>query len=675
MVLMVGSSLLAAATLGLLAAEPKAPPQKSGIDKSFVDSSVRPQDDLFRHVNGKWLKEVPIPADRSVDGAFYKLRDQSEANLRTIIEQSTQASGSASSDARKVGDLFASFMNEDKIEALGLTAIKADLDMIQAISDKPGLIRAFATLGKMGADIPFGMGVDTDAKKSDQYIVQLGQGGLGLPDESYYRLEKFAPIREAYVGHIRKMFELAGLTTPSAAAQEIMGLETKLAKENWDRVKNRDDTLTYNKKTRKELDELTPGFDWALFFETTGARQIKDVVVRQPSYFTAMARATDEVPLSLWKTWLTWSVLRNAAPLLSKALVDENFAFQGKVLTGAQELRPRWKRGVGVVEGALGEVVGKLYVEKHFPPAAKARMQQLVTNLTEAYRRGILALEWMSPETKKKALEKLARFNPKIGYPDKWRDYAKLEIRRDDLVGNMKRASAFEVDRALNKLGQPVDRLEWMMTPQTVNAYYNPGMNEIVFPAAILQPPFFDIDADDAVNYGGIGAVIGHEIGHGFDDQGAKFDGEGNMNDWWTDADRKEFVNRSKMLIDQYSAFEPAQLPGQHVNGELTIGENIGDLGGLTIALKAYKISLEKAESPMLDGLTGEQRLFIGWAQVWRSKYRDAEISRRLTTDPHSPAEFRCNGIVRNIPEFYQAFGVKQGDKLYVAPEKRVKIW
>jgi putative endopeptidase len=655
--------------------EPPASALRSGIDKTFVDSKVRPQDDLFRHVNGKWLAESPIPADRAMDGAFYKLRDKSEADLRAIIEETAKNPGEPGSEARKVGDLFASFMDEARANELGLAPLKEDLAEIEAIHDKAGLIKTIAKLGRTGVDGPFGGGVDTDAKQSDRYILYLSQGGIGLPDESYYRLEKFKPIRDAYLAHIAKVFELAKIEDAKNAAEGIVKLETRLAKDHWDRVKSRDDTLTYNKKNRKELAELTPGFNWSLWFEGTKARGIEEVIVRQPSYFTAMAKAIDEVPIPQWKLWLTWSLLRDSAPFLSKPFVDENFNFYGKTLTGTQELKPRWKRGVATVEAALGEVVGKLYVAKHFTPAAKARMQKLVANLIEAYRQDIQSLEWMSPVTKKKALEKLAKFTPKIGYPDKWRDYSALEIRRDDLVGNRKRSNAFETDRLLAKLGKPVDRAEWQMTPQTVNAYYNPGMNEIVFPAAILQPPFFDLEADDAVNYGGIGAVIGHEIGHGFDDQGSKFDGDGNMNDWWTDSDRKEFEARANKLIDQYNGFEPPEVPGQHVNGALTIGENIGDLGGLTIAYKAYKIALGNNSAPVLDGLTGDQRYFIGWAQVWRAKYRPAELTRRLATDPHSPAEFRCNGTIRNVPEFFQAFGIKEGDKLWLAPDRRVQIW
>ncbi len=537
-----------------LAAMP--PANRSGIDKSTFGTDIRPQDDLYRHVNGKWLAEAKIPADRPIDGSFYKLRDQAEADLRAIIE-STSAQGGAAprSEAQQVGDLYASFLDEALVERFGITPIKDELAKVAAIADKPSLIRTMARLQRVGGDGLLGLSVDTDAKKSDRYIVLLSQSGIGLPDESYYRDPKFKAIRDAYVVHLATMLDLAGVSDPGNVAVHVISLESRLAQNHWDRVKSRDDTLTYNKLDRAGLAALAPGFDWGVWFETIGAKGIGEVIVRQPSYFTAMAKALDEVPLDHWKEWLAWDVIRTNAPFLSKPFVDEHFAFYGKTLTGAQENRPRWKRGVAVVESALGEAVGKLYVAKHFPPAAKARMQDLVKNLTEAYRQDIQTLDWMGPETKRKALAKLAKFNPKIGYPDKWRDYSSLEIRRDDLAGNIRRAASFELDRQLGKLGKPVDKLEWIMTPQTVNAYYNPGMNEIVFPAAILQPPFFDLDADDAVNYGGIGAVIGHEIGHGFDDQGSKYDGDGNMNDWWTDSDRKEFDKRAKMLIDQYNSY------------------------------------------------------------------------------------------------------------------------
>jgi putative endopeptidase len=652
-----------------------APSPKSGVDRTYLDPSIRPQDDLFRHVSGKWLATAPIPPDRSLDGAFYSLRDKAEADLRAIIEQATRVSDPSLIEARKVGDLYGSFLDEAAVESLGIKPIQDDLALIDAIQDKAGLVKAMGKLAPTGGDIAFAAGVSTDAKQSDRYAVYLEQAGLGLPDESYYRLPNFQKIRDAYVAHLQKLFELAGAADPAGSAAKVFALETLIAKEHWDRVKRRDSTLTYNKLTREALATLMPGFDWDAFATEAGFKLPETVIVREPSFFAGLAKLLDSQPVADWKAWLKARTLDGRAALLSKPFADEDFAFHGKILTGAQEIKPRWKRGVAVVEAAMGEAVGRIYVSRHFPPEAKARMARLVANLVEAYRIDIESLEWMSSATKAKALEKLARFTPKIGYPDKWRDYSKLEIRRDDLVGNVRRASRFEFDRDFAKLGTPVDRLEWQMTPQTVNAYYNPGMNEIVFPAAILQPPFFDLTADDAVNYGGIGAVIGHEIGHGFDDQGSKYDGEGNMKDWWTEADRKEFESRAKKLIDQYSGYEPAQLPGQHVNGALTIGENIGDLGGLTIALKAYKLALGSSPAPVLDGLTGDQRFFFGWAQVWRAKYRDAELIRRLTTDPHSPAEFRCNGVIRNVPGFYEAFGLKEGDKLWLPPDQRVVIW
>jgi putative endopeptidase len=651
-------------------------PARSGIDPSGFDRSVRPQDDFFRYVNGGWIARTEIPADRPLYGSFVELLDKSEADLRAIIEEAAAKTSEApGSEVRKIGDLFASFMDEDRANRLGKKPIEGDLARIDAIHDKAGLTRVLADLQREGGTGLFGAFVTTDAKRSDQYILYLNQGGLGLPDESYYRDPKFKPIREKYETHIAKLLELAGVPNPKEAAARVMAVETSLAKHHWDRVKNRDRTLTYNKKDRQALEEISRGFDWTAWFEGYGAKDVGEVVVRQPAFFTAMVGLLKTIPLDDWKVWMKWHLLHEAAPVLSKPFVDENFAFFGRTLTGAPVNRPRWKRGVAFVAEAMGEAVGKEYVARRFPPEAKTRMKELVANLTAAYQENITDLPWMSPDTRRKALEKLAKFHPKIGYPDKWRDYSKLDTSRDDLAGNARRAMAFEVARNLGKLGKPVDRGEWTMTPQTVNAYYNSGMNEIVFPAAILQPPFFDMNADDAVNYGGIGAVIGHEIGHGFDDQGSKSDGDGNMVNWWTDPDRKAFESRTKMLIDQYSGFEPAQLPGQKVNGALTIGENIGDLGGLSIAYKAYKRSLKGKEAPVIDGLTGDQRFFVGWAQVWRSKYRDAELSRRLATDPHSPTEFRCNGVLRNLPEFYSAFDVKEGDKLWLPPDRRVRIW
>jgi putative endopeptidase len=660
----------------LLADDPKVKVARAGAKHEGFDASIRPQDDFFRHVNGGWIAKTEIPPDRPAYGSFFQLRDKSESSLRAIIDESAANTGSAEgSEARKIGDLYASFMNEARADGLGKKPIEADLARVDAITDKSALIPTIASFQREGITGLFLAGVAPDFKKSDQYILYLNQSGLSLPDEAYYREDNFKPIREKFVAHVEKMFELAGFPEPKAEAARVMAVETALAKNHWDRVKIRDRTLTYNKMDRKALDSLSPGIDWNAWFSTIGSAKIDELVVRQPDYFKALSTILAATPLADLKAWLKWQVLSDAAPLLSKPFVEENFKFFEKTLTGAPEMKPRWKRGVALVEVALGEALGKLYVAKHFPPAAKERMKELVANLIEAYRDDIRSLDWMSAETRKRALEKLAKFTPKIGYTEKWRDYSTLQIDRDDSVGNARRAAVFEQARNLAKLGKPVDRQEWGMTPQTVNAYYNPSMNEIVFPAAILQPPFFDMKADDAFNYGAIGAVIGHEIGHGFDDQGAKFDGDGNMIDWWTEPDLKEFKSRARKLIEQYNSYEPKQLPGHKVNGALTIGENIGDLGGLSIAYKAYRRSLKGHEPPVIEGSTGDQRFFIGWALAWRSKSRDAEIARRLAVDSHSPAEFRCNGVLRNIPEFYAAFGVKEGDKLWLAPEHRVRIW
>ncbi len=582
-------------------------------------------------------------------------------------------------EAQKVGDLYASFLDEQRADELGLSPVQEHLERALTLDTPEALIERLGELSRTGVDGVFGSYVDTDAKQPDRYVVNLVQGGLGLPDESYYREERYAAVRAGYVNHLSAMFELGGLDDAARRADEVMALETRLAASHWDRVKSRDESLTYNSMTFAELASSTPGFDWPRFLVGVTERDdvLDNVVVRQPSYLTAMAEALREIDIESWRSWLAANVLRAHAPYLGKEIVEEHFGFYGRTLSGIPENRERWKRGVSVVEGSLGEALGRLYVTRHFPPEAKERMLSLVDNLIEAFRQDIQALDWMSPETKIRALEKLEKFTPKIGYPDKWRDYSSLRIERDDLVGNVHRAHAFELDRNLAKIGQPVDRLEWFMTPQTVNAYYNPGMNEIVFPAAILQPPFFfaDHDVDDAVNYGGIGAVIGHEIGHGFDDQGSKYDGDGALVDWWTADDRAEFDGRTKRLIAQYDELEPQQVPGHKVNGALTVGENIGDLGGLTVAHKAYLISLDGASPLVIDGFTGLQRLFLSWAQVWQGKGRDEEVIRRLAVDPHSPAEHRCNAVVRNLAEFYEAFDVREGDALWLPEGERVRIW
>lgn len=647
----------------------------SGLDLKFVDAATRAQDDLFEHVNGRWLAEYDIPADRAVDGAFRTLYDRAEEHVRDIIQVAADSSPAPGSDAAKIGDLYSSFLDADAIEAAGTAPIADELAAVADATDSEALARVLGTLQRTGVGGAVAHYVDTDSKKSDRYLVHFSQSGLGLPDESYYREDEHAQVREQYAEHIGAMFALAGV---SRSAASVLDLETALAAGHWDVVKRRDADLSYNLTTLASLRADAPGFEWGAWIEGLGAdadRHFAEIVVRQPEFLTTFAELWSTRSLDDWKAWATWRILHSRAPYLTSAIVDENFAFYGRTLTGTETNRERWKRGVSLVQDLMGEAVGKLYVQKHFPADSRTRMQELVANLVEAYRRNISDLEWMSPETRTAALAKLDKFTPKIGYPDTWRDYSSLLIDPSDVVGNYRRGYEAEYQRDLDKLGGPVDRGEWFMTPQTVNAYYNPGMNEIVFPAAILQPPFFDPDADDAANYGGIGAVIGHEIGHGFDDQGAKYDGDGNLVDWWTDSDRSEFGKRTTALIEQYDSFEPKALPGHHVNGKFTIGENIGDLGGLSIAVEAYKISLNGSAAPEIDGLTGLQRVFFGWAQVWRTKARDAEALRRLSIDPHSPPEFRCNGVVRNLDSFHEAFEVTEQDALYLDPQQRVRIW
>ena len=657
----------------------------SGIDLTALDPDTRPQDDLFRHVNGRWLATHQIPADRSMDGAFRALHDQAEEHVRAIIEDSAAKGEAASGVERKVGDLFASFMDSDVVQAAGIAPLAEDLDLIRSAVGRDGLITALGALQRTGAASATGFWVDNDAKDPERYVVYLYQSGLGLPDESYYREEQHAQTLAAYQPHVARMLLLGGWSASQEAADDdaarVVALEKRLAASHWDVVKDREADLTYNPMTLGELAELAPGFDWAAWVRAIGAPAgaLDQIVMREPDFAVGLAQAWVEEDPGTWGDWLAYHAISARAPYLSDELVEANFDFYGRRLTGAQELRERWKRGVSLVEGAMGEAVGEVYVARHFPPSHKARMDELVANLVAAYRESIESLEWMGADTRAKAITKLEKFNPKIGYPIRWRDYENLEIDRSDLLGNVRRANAFELDRELAKIGKPMDRDEWFMTPQTVNAYYNPGMNEIVFPAAILQPPFFDPEAEDAANYGGIGAVIGHEIGHGFDDQGSKYDGDGRLEDWWTEQDRAEFERRTAALIAQYDAYRPAQLPedGPHVNGSLTIGENIGDLGGLSIGLQAYRIALGTPleEAPVIDGLTGVQRVLLSWAQVWQAKGRDEEVVRRIATDPHAPNEFRCNGVVRNLPEFHEAFDVKPGDALYLAPEERVRIW
>jgi putative endopeptidase len=658
---------------------------RSGIDLSYVDENARPQDDLFGHVNGRWLTDYDIPADRATDGAFRHLYDRAEEQVRDLIIEASEQAADDGTDAQRIGDLYASFLDEDTVERRGTQPLHDELRLIDEATDSAALAAAIGALQRAGVGGGVGLFVDTDAKDSTRYLVHLNQSGIGLPDESYYRDEQHAEVLAAYPVHIARMFGLVfggdGPADPQdydKIAARIVALETKLAAAHWDVVKRRDADLTYNLRTFAELQNEAVGFDWTGWVGALGgtSTSLAELVVRQPDYLTAFAELWHSVDIDDWKLWASWRVIRARAGWLTDDIVAADFDFYGRLLTGAEQIRDRWKRGVSLVESLMGDAVGKLYVERHFPPDAKSRIDALVENLQEAYRLSISELAWMTPQTRERALAKLNKFTAKVGYPAKWRDYSALVIERGDLYGNYQRGYAVNHDRELAKLGGPVDRDEWFMTPQTVNAYYNPGMNEIVFPAAILQPPFFDAEADDAANYGGIGAVIGHEIGHGFDDQGAKYDGDGNLVDWWTDDDRTEFGARTKALIEQYEAYTPRALTnGHHVNGAFTVGENIGDLGGLSIALLAYQLSLNGSPAPVIDGLTGVQRVFFGWAQVWRTKSRDAEAIRRLATDPHSPPEFRCNGVLRNMDAFYDAFEVAEDDALFLAPAHRVRIW
>jgi putative endopeptidase len=658
-------------------------PITSGIPTEELSGDVRPQDNLYRYMNENWMKRTPIPADRAGYGNFDKLREDSEAAIREIVEEAGAENESV--ETQKFRDLYASFMDQERVDALGAEPLSDDLALVDRVTTLDELVTATGELQRGGLSGFFGVFVDNDPGNPERYLVFLEQGGISLPNENYYREEQFASVRDAYVIHIQRMLELAGLDDAPARATRVFDLETEIARRHWDNVTTRDSEKTYNPMEWDSVRDLfiaglptgsgTVSLDqWASAF---GAPEhaFSEVVVREPSFFRDLGELFDDAHLDSWRDWLRWKVVHGYASYLSAEFVDEQFDFYGRTLTGAPELRERWKRGVSLVEGVLGEAVGQIYVERHFPPVSKTRMDELVANLVEAYRQSISTLEWMTPATRERALEKLAAFTPKIGYPAKWRDYSALSVDKSDLIANVRASNEFEFRRELAKIGAPIDRDEWFMYPQTVNAYYNPGFNEIVFPAAILQWPFFDAKSDDAANYGGIGAVIGHEIGHGFDDQGSKFDGTGKLTDWWEPADRDAFEARTRSLIDQYNALSPEETPGQHVNGALTIGENIGDLGGLGIAWKAYRIALNGKEPPVIDGLTGAERFFLSWAQVWQYKARPEEVARRLAIDPHSPPEFRCNQIVRNIDEFYETFNVTESDSLWLEPDQRVTIW
>ena len=648
----------------------------SGVEQANFDTSVRHQDDFYYSVNGHWLANTPIPADKSNYGAFTVLYEQSQNALKAIIDEAAAKPNKvAGSSEQKVGDFYASYMNTDLIEQLGVTPLTEPLAEIGLAKDHNDVATLMGKLLVSGVQIPFGFYVNNDAKNSSQYAVYLYQSGLTLPDRDYYLKddEKFVANRAAMKAYVQALLSQAGYSNSERAATNVAEIEHFIAQSQWTRTESRDANKSYNKMDKMALQQAVTNFDFVQFAVGADIEKVNEVIVRQPSYFQKFGEQFNKFSVEQWQDYMAFHVVDSYAELLNQELVDLHFGFHGKTLMGIEEQKPRWKTAVDAADQVIGELVGKEYVKKHFKPEAKARMEQMIQNLIKGFEVSINELEWMTPATKVAAQEKLAKFTYKIGYPDKWKDYTGLTIKADDLVGNYLRYAKFEYKTMLDKLGQPIDRTEWHMTPQTVNAYYNPVMNEIVFPAAILQPPFFNMEADDAINYGGIGAVIGHEISHGFDDQGAKYDGDGNLRDWWSDKDREEFNKRGAQLSAQYSGYEA--LPGKFVNGDLTLGENIGDLGGLTVAARSYRLSLGGKEAPVIDGLTGEQRLFIGWSQVWRRNYREEELGRRLLTDPHSPSHFRAMGTPRNIPAFYEAFDVKASDKMFLSEEERVKIW
>ena len=647
----------------------------SGIDIEYMDKNVRPGDDFFMYVNGKWIEATAIPADRSAYGGFSLLAEGVQENIRVIIEESAAGDFTAGSDEQKVGDLFRSWMDIERRNALGLTPIKPEFERIDAIADTAELPGYFASAIRRGLDAPIAVTQFADLLNPEYYGVYALQSGLGLPEREYYFKEddKSVEIRNKYREHVAKILDLAEIPDAAERAEDIVDLEARLAARHMRKEDLRDWSQNYNKVATADLNEIMPNFDWAVFLGELGADELGALILVTTDYFRALDGIIVDTDLDTWKAYLKWSALNATATRLSADIDAANFEFYGRVLAGTEAQRPLWRRGVNVVNRTLGEVVGRVYVARHFPPEAKDRMEDLVANLISAYEVSIRDLDWMSEDTRSQALDKLAKFTAKIGYPDQWRDYSLLEISGDDLYGNLERAAAAEHERELARLGGKVDRAEWGIPPQTVNAYYSPPLNEIVFPAAILQPPFFNLDADDAVNYGAIGAVIGHEIGHGFDDSGSRFDGDGVLRNWWTDSDREEFEKRTARLVEQYDAFRP--FDDLAVNGEFTLGENIGDLGGITIGLLAYTLALDGREAPVIDGFTGIQRVFLGYAQVWRNKYREEALRLLIGTNPHAPSMYRANGAVRNVPEFYAAFDVVEDDALYLPPAERVKIW
>ncbi|QRK07910.1 M13 family metallopeptidase [Archangium violaceum] len=655
-----------------------------GVDTAGMDPSVAPGDSFYRFVNGTWLQKTEIPADRSSYGMFTTLAEEASRRTRALIEEASSSNAPAGSEVRKLGDLFASFMDEAAIEARGVSPLAPELGRIASITNRKELAAALGdtlradvdalNMGHVTTDRLLGLWVSEDLNEPSRYAAYLLQGGLGLPDRDYYLVDnaRFTEIRQKYQEHIATLLRLAGITDAEARARRVFELERDIARVHWAQVDTQDVAKTNNPWPREELARRAPGLDWDAYLGAAGLGQQREFIIWQPSALTGISKLVGGEPLQTWKDYLTFHAIARAAPYLPKAFVDESFAFNGRVLSGAQQLRERWKRGVDVTSGAMGEAIGKLYVEKYFPPEAKAEADKMVRNIIAAFGQRIDALAWMSPETKQRAKEKLSTLQVGIGHPEKWRDYSGLEIVRGDAYGNAERASRFEYQRNLRKLGKPVDRSEWFMVPQLVNALNSPQQNSIIFPAAILQPPFFDPNADPAVNYGGIGSVIGHEIVHSFDDVGAQFDARGKLANWWTREDAEKFKAASKTLVAQYSAYKP--LPDVSVNGELTLGENIADVAGLAIAHDAYRLSLGGRPAPVIDGFSGDQRFFLGFGQVWRNKYREPTLRRILLTDGHSPGEYRAS-TVRNLDAWYEAFGATPGQALYLAPEQRVRIW
>ena len=642
-------------------------------NEQWQDDAVRPQDDFYRHCLGGWLDTFEIPADKADYASFTALHDVAQEQLRDIITELADQQPPADTNAGRIAVLYNAFMDTDGIDEAGLEPIADLFAAIDALSSNDELPELFGHLERAGVSSPLGGAIHQDNRDSTKYVLDMWQSGLGLPDRDYYLADDFAEVLEKYRAHVARMLQLCGTGT-AEDAETIVALETKIAQAHWDKVANRDPIKTYNQYRLPELPDVTPGYDWDAYLSAVGAAgRIETLNIAQPDYAGAFASMVASVPLEDWKAYLRWRVLSSFTGLLSEQIVQASFDFYGQVLRGVPEIRPRWKRGVELVEGLLGEALGQEYVARHFPPENKARMLELVENVLAAYETSIEDLTWMTDQTKAAAREKLGKFTAKIGYPDRWKDYSAMTVVPGDLIASVRAAREFHHDYEVNKLGGPVDRNEWHMTPQMVNAYYNPEMNEIVFPAGILQPPFFDMSADDAVNYGAIGAVIGHEISHGFDDQGSQFDGEGNLRNWWTDSDHEAFSDRTRILVEQYGQYEPVE--GHRVNGELTLGENIADVSGVAVALKAYRLSLGGEPAPVIDGLTGDQRFFVGHAHVWRAKTRPEEAVRRVTVDPHSPPKFRVLGALVNTDAFFEAFDVQPGDGMWRDPKERVQIW